>query len=110
MAGGDFIEPNWPGRIVGDEGHDRIAACLVLDFQRAPAWCEQALAEIEDVLSGRQQAWDMGMNAYMVKVRRSETEILPVYEETGEPTVTVKTRDLHSALDWWRKQMMPSPD
>ncbi len=110
MAGGDPIVPEWSGKIVGDDGHDRIAACLALDFQNAPGWCKQALSQIDNVISGREKGWDIAMNAYMLKVRADESEILPVYEETGEPGVIVKTADLRGALMAWSERIAQSRD
>lgn len=101
MAGGDLIEPIWPGRIAGDVGHDRIAACLVLDIQNAAGWARVVLSHIDKVIAGDDSQWDMGMNAYMLRVRAEESEILPVYEETGEVPVTVRTADLRTALLAW---------
>lgn len=110
MAGGDYPVPDWPGRIAGDAGHDRIAACLTLDVQRAPDWAKNVLTQINHVLDGTQSHWDMGMNAYMLKVKVQQTEILPIYEESGEATITVKTADLRDALSAWCEQIAPPLD
>ncbi|MBX2832041.1 MAG: hypothetical protein KTR23_13015 [Rhodospirillales bacterium] len=110
MAGGDYPVPDWPGRIAGDEGHDRIAACLVLDIQRAQQWGKQVLSHVENVQDGGESHWEMGMNAYMLHVRRETTDISPVYEETGDPAITVQTADLRKALVAWCQQIAKETD
>jgi len=110
MAGCYLLAPEWSGKIVGDDGHDRIAACLVLSFQKAPGWCKVALSHIDDVISGSCEDWKMGMNAFMLHVRRETTDISPVYEETGDPTITVQTADLRKALVAWCKQISKETD
>jgi len=97
--------PDWPGKIAGDEVHDRISALLVLDVQAVPDWAGQVLTKIEDVISGKSTGWEMAMNAYILNVGAEVSDISPVYDETGEPSLQVKTQELHTALVAWCKQI-----
>ena len=101
MAGGEMMVPDWPGRIVGDEGHDRIAACLVMDIQNAPDWARTVLDRINDVMNGRESHWEMAMNAYILKFDPAICEIAPVYEEHGEKIVWVRSSEFREALTSW---------
>lgn len=104
MAGGNMMTPDWPGRIVGEDGHDRIAAFLVMDIQNAPDWGRMVLGNVDDVMAGRKGGWEMAMNAYILKVGAKQSEIAPVYEEQGEKSVFVSTGDVRLALVAWIKQ------
>lgn len=97
--------PDWPGRVAGDERHDRIAALLVLDVQAVPDWAGQVLGHVDDALSGKSAGWEMAMNAYILTVGAEVSDISPVYDETGEPSVQVKTQELRRALVAWCKQI-----
>lgn len=97
--------PHWPGRITDDQGHDRIAACLVLDIQNAPDWAKRVLESINEVIAGHEDDWEMTMNAYELTVGAEQSEIAPVYEEQGEKRLVVATRDLRDALIAWIQQI-----
>lgn len=105
MAGDNMAVPDWPGNTPGDEGHARIAACLVMDIQHAPGWAKTVLQSIDDVMAGRSRRWEMSMNAYVLDVGPAKSDIEPVYEEQGEETVTVLTADLRCALAAWLEQI-----
>ncbi len=105
MAGSNMMEPDWAGKTPGNEGHDRIAACLVMDIQHAPGWANTVLQSIDDVMAGRSRGWEMSMNAYVLDVGPANTDIEPVYEEQGEETVAVLTADLRCALVAWIEQI-----
>lgn len=105
MAGDNMAVPDWPDRTPGDEGHERIAACLVMDVQHAAGWANTLLQSIDDVMVGRSSCWEMAMNAYVLDVGPVNTDIEPVYEEQGEETVTVLTADLRCALVAWIEQI-----
>ncbi|OSQ49063.1 hypothetical protein [Thalassospira alkalitolerans] len=102
--------PDWPGRIVGDDGHDRIAACLVMDIQNAPDWARVVLGHVDDVINGRVSHQDVVMNAYILKIDPAICEIAPAYEEHGEDVVWVPTAEFRAALVAWIDQIDNSPD
>lgn len=110
MAGGDFPVPDWPGKVAGNAGHDRIAACLVMDIQRAADWAHIVLSHVRDVQEGGEDHWEMAMNAYMLSVGPQTTDIAPVYEEAGEVTVSVQTSELCVALQAWCQQITQQSD
>ncbi len=97
--------PDWSGRIMDDHGHDRIAACLVLDIQNAPDWARMILDTINDVIAGHKDGWEMAMNAYQLTVGAEQSEIAPVYEEQNEKSLIVATKDLREALIAWIQQI-----
>ena len=97
--------PDWPGKIAGDEGHDRIAACLVLDIQTVPEAAEMVLGHIDDVVSGRAERQKLVMNAYVLEIAPTICMIAPLYEEQGEKAVRVQTEDLRKALLAWIRQI-----
>lgn len=105
MTGGEMMIPDWPGRIVGDEGHDRIAACLVVDIQNAPEWAQNVLDRVDAVINGREDHWEMAMNAYILKMDQTICEIALAYEEQGEEIVWVPTLEFRAALVAWIRQM-----
>ncbi|KJE33979.1 hypothetical protein UF64_16160 [Thalassospira sp. HJ] len=102
--------PGWPGKKDGDPAHDRIAACLATDIQSVPQKAKWVLAEIAAVQNGEAASWEMGMNAYMLKVGEKITEIVPVYEETGEAAISVPTDEFRGALEAWYALISQSPD
>lgn len=110
MTGGNFPVPDWPGKVVGDVGHDRIAACLVLDIARASQWAHEVLSHVGRVREGVDASWEMAMNAYILKVGPDTSDILPVYDEADESPVTVRTADLEAALTAWISKLSESPD
>ena len=97
--------PDWPGRIVGNAGHDQICAVLVFDVQAVPDWAGQVLAKVEDVISGKSTGWEMAMNAHILNVGMAVSDISPVYDDAGDPSVQVKTQELRAALVAWCKQI-----
>ncbi len=105
MAGGEMMVPDWPGRIVGDEGHDRIAACLVLDIQNAPEWAQIVLDRVDAIINGSEDHWEMAMNAYILKMDAAICEIDPAYEEQDEEIVWVPSLEFRAALVAWIKQI-----
>ncbi|BDW97773.1 hypothetical protein MACH10_34580 [Thalassospira tepidiphila] len=110
MTAGDFPLPDWPGKVDGDPGHDRIAACLVMDIGRADQWASEVLLHVGKVRQGLEPSWEMAMNAYILKVGPDTTDIAPVYDEAGESPVTVRTDDLEAALRAWISKLPESPD
>lgn len=106
----DFPVPDWQGKISDDPAHERIAAVLVMDIARAADWARAMLGHVTNVRDGVEPHWEMAMNAYILKVGQTQTEIVPVYDETNEPDVLVKTDDLHSALQAWCAQLPKSPE
>ena len=105
MAGGDFPVPDWPGKVAGDTGHDRIAACLVMDIQRAADWAHSVLSHVRDVQEGGEDHWEMAMNAYVLRIGPAVCEIAPLYEEYGEKVVHVPTDEFRQALVAWINQI-----
>lgn len=97
--------PNWPGRINGNDGHNRIASFLTMDIQRAPDWGRLVLGQVNDIIAGHKDCWEMAMNAYILKLSKEKCEISPVYEEYGEGSVCVSIEDLQQALCAWIKQI-----
>ena len=110
MTTGDFPLPDWPGKVTDDPGHDRIAACLVMDIGRADQWAAEVLSHVGKVRQDLEASWEMAMNAYIINVGPDMTEIAPVYDEAGESPVTVRTDDLELALHAWISRLLESPD
>jgi hypothetical protein len=110
MTGSDFPVPDWPGKVAGDAGHDRIAAVLVMDIQRAPDWANTVLSHLRNVQEGVEDHWEMAMNAYILKAERKTSAIEPAYAEADEAVVTVRTRDLILALEAWCALLSDKPD
>ena len=105
-----MLTPQWPGKIAGDEGHERIAACLVLDIQTVPALARTVLGQIDDVVSGRLSPQKLVMNAYVLQIDRLVCEIASLYEEQGEATITVDTKTFRRALEAWIAQIEARKD
>ncbi|NIY75781.1 hypothetical protein HED22_09005 [Thalassospira sp. HF15] len=110
MTGHNLPAPDWPGKVAGEVGHDRIAACLVMDIQCAAHWGVEVLSHVDHVRQGVEASWEMAMNAYILKVGPETSDILPVYDESGESPVTVRTADLEVALRAWISRLSESPD
>lgn len=110
MTVGDFPLPDWPGKVADDPGHDRIAACLMMDIGRAAQWAAEVLLQVGRVRQGLERSWEMAMNACILKVGPETTEIAPVYDESGESPVTVRTEDLEAALRVWISKLPERPD
>ena len=110
MTGNDFPVPDWPGKVAGDAGHDRIAAVLVMDIQRAPDWANTVLSHLCNVQEGVEDHWEMAMNAYILKAGRKTSAIEPAYAEADEAVVTVRTGDLILALEAWCAVLSDKPD
>lgn len=104
------FSPRWLGKKAGDPAHERIAACLTTDIQTVPEKAQWVLSEIVSVQGGESQGWEMAMNAYMLNVGPETTDIIPVYEETGEETVSVPTEELRAALEAWYVQITQQSD
>ncbi|MCC9620930.1 hypothetical protein LPB41_04420 [Thalassospira sp. MA62] len=102
--------PGWPGKKDGDPAYDRIAACLATDIQTVPEKAEWVLNEIAAVQNGSAASWEMAMNAYMLKVGPKITDIVPVYEETGETAISVPTNEFRRALEAWHALISQSSD
>lgn len=100
-----MLKPDWPGRIAGDEGHDRIAACLFLDIQAVPEAAKMVLGRIDDVKAGSAREHKLAMNAYILRIEPAVCEIAPLYEEYGEKVVHVPTDEFRQALVAWISQI-----
>jgi uncharacterized protein YacL (UPF0231 family) len=88
---------SWPGRRVGDQGHDLIAACLALDVQRSPVGAAELLAKIEEIKSGRMPFWQRVGNAYTLILRPEQAEISSDYEDGAAVSLEDFTQ---AALAW----------
>lgn len=100
-----MVSPDWPGKRAGDEGHDRIAACLVLDIQTVPQAAEMVLGHIDDVIARRAEPQKLVMNAYILEIAPVVSVIAPLYDEQGEKPVQVPTGELRKAVMAWIDQI-----
>lgn len=100
-----MLKPDWPGRIAGNEGHDRIAACLTLDIQTAPEAAQMVLEHLDDVTAGRVAQQKLVMNAYVLEIAPERCVIAPLYPEHGEKTLQVGTEEFRTALMAWINQI-----
>ncbi|MEQ8390252.1 MAG: hypothetical protein RIB30_04615 [Thalassospira sp.] len=105
-----MLKPDWPSRIAGDEGHERIAACLVSDIQSVPEAAKMVLGHIDEVSAGRASHQKLVMNAYVLTIQSSVCEIAPLYKEQGEKVVNVPTTEFRAALVAWISQINRASD